>query len=130
MRAGEFPPRVVRLVFEVRDGESCFNCGRGLLWHERGTGWSMHHRRARGMGGTKETWVGQPGNALTLCGSGTTGCHGWVETHRDTAYEHGLLVRRHSLDLPVNVPVRNQAGVWFWLTDWGSRIEVGEDVKF
>ena len=38
----------------------------------------VHHRQPRSAGGT---W--SPANLLDLCGSGTTGCHGMVEAHRD-----------------------------------------------
>lgn len=33
------------------------------------------------MGGTRDTLIGHPANGIPLCGSGTTGCHGWVEAH-------------------------------------------------
>lgn len=46
------------------------------------------------MGGTKDPASNSPANILLLCGSGTTGCHGWVESHREEAYESGFLVRR------------------------------------
>lgn len=66
----------------------------------------VHHRQPRSAGGT---W--SPANLLNLCGSGTTGCHGRVEAHRDPitgdpgdTYELGLHVRRGSD--PHDVPVR------------------------
>lgn len=121
--AGEFPPRVVRLVFEVREGSRCFKCLGPLRWEDRGFGWSLHHRKPRGMGGSKAAWASSPANGLVLCGSGTTGCHGWVESHRDEAYARGLLVYRNSRDVPADVPVQRDDGRWFELTDWGSAVE-------
>lgn len=58
-------------------------------------GTNIHHRAPRGMGGTKRNihtceWL------LHVCGSGTTGCHGYIETHRDEAYEKGWLLRRNA----------------------------------
>lgn len=43
-----------------------------------------------------------PGNGLGLCGSGTNGCHGVVESYRTLAYVLGWLVRRG--DDPCTVP--------------------------
>ncbi len=31
-----------------------------------------------------------PSNLVLLCGSGTTGCHGWVHAHPSEAHEQGL----------------------------------------
>lgn len=124
-----FPPKVARLVFEVRDNSSCFRCGIGLRWEDRGIGWSLHHREPRGMGGARSSHVNQPSNAVTLCGSGTTGCHGWVESHRAEAEAAGYLVSRHGVDRPVHVPIEH-GGQLVWLTDWASIVPVGEEVKF
>jgi hypothetical protein len=55
----------------------------------QGRATNIHHRLPRGAGGTNSK-----ANLLHLCGSGTTGCHGWVESHRKEAYELGLLLRR------------------------------------
>jgi hypothetical protein len=45
---------------------------------------SVHHRRPRMMGGSRnESTYIKPANLIVLCGSGTTGCHGWVESNRD-----------------------------------------------
>lgn len=70
---------------------------------------NVHHRRNRSQGGT---WC--PDNLLHLCGSGTTGCHGWV-THNPTGATHyGLALQRHQDD---GTPVLlfgspNGAGWW------------------
>ena len=68
----------------------CENCG-----VEKHTfGFSIHHRKPRGMGGTSKKEINNPSNLILLCGSGTTGCHGWVESNREKAYELGLLVKQ------------------------------------
>lgn len=41
-------------------------------------GWQ--HRVARGRGGPDDLY-----NCVPLCGSGTTGCHGWAEHHPEEA---------------------------------------------
>lgn len=125
--SGAFAPKLVRLIFTIRDNEACFRCGRGLRWEDRGMGWSMHHRRPRSMGGTKTAWVGMAANALTLCGSGTTGCHGWVESHRDEAFEDGYLISANSGQIAEDVAVRRWDGVLVELTNWTTAIPVKEN---
>jgi hypothetical protein len=55
---------------------------------------SIQHRRAQGMGGTSLTETNDLANLLLLCGTGITGCHGWVEVgERGAAEARGLWVR-------------------------------------
>lgn len=88
-----------------RDGGRCRNCGRTLTG-QRGVDWSIHHRLPRGMGGTRTASKDDPRYLLLLCGSGNTGCHGWMESHRTEAYALGFLLR-HTLPPtdPETVPV-------------------------
>jgi hypothetical protein len=44
------------------------------------------------MGGTKDERSYDPRNLVTLCGTGTTGCHGEVESDRSIAYISGWLL--------------------------------------
>ena len=74
------------LVYQ-RDGQSCVRCG------VYANGGSIHHRKARGMGGTRNPLIDMPAALLLLCGSGTTGCHGWVESHRTKSLGQGFLLR-------------------------------------
>lgn len=105
-----------RAVVQGRDG-GCFVCGAFAN--------NLHHRLARGAGGSKLAHVNAPANLLLLCGSGTTGCHGWVESHRAEAYEAGLLVRRNGVLLPAEVPVFSRwRGRWFLLDDAGGLARV------
>ncbi len=46
---------------------------------------TVHHRVKKGQGGL---W--SPSNLLVACGSGTTGCHGFVEAHPSWAKTEGL----------------------------------------
>jgi hypothetical protein len=74
-----------------REGHCCGRCG-GALWGERGLDYSIQHRRARGMGGTDRPDTNAPQNGIALCGSATTGCHGYVEAHPEEAEADGYRV--------------------------------------
>lgn len=106
------PSRTVCDMVDRRDGFRCVRCGGPL------TGWdggSRHHRRPR-----SHPWPGlhEAANLIDLCGSGTTGCHGWVHAHPAEAYRYGLLV--HSWREPSEVPVPSRRWGWVWLSDDGT----------
>ncbi|TIC78806.1 HNH endonuclease [Nocardioides sp. GY 10127] len=98
------PTTETRILVRERSAGRCEGCGRAL--HAAGT-WtadhSFHHRRPRGMGGTTDPAANTPANLLLLCGTGTTGCHGWVESNRGKATALGWLVPRGTD--PADVPV-------------------------
>lgn len=106
-------PESVRAAVIERDGQRCARCGRA-----DGESWSVHHRRSRGAGGDKHGVGNALSNLVLLCGSGTTGCHGAVESDRAQAYEDGWLVR-HGVLSPAEVPVPWR-GRWSLLLDDGS----------
>lgn len=60
------------------------------------------------MGGSKRPEVNAPANLILLCGSGTTGCHGAIESNRAHAYTAGLLL--HAGDVPTDTPVELRYG--------------------
>jgi hypothetical protein len=62
------------------------------------------------MGGTRRVDINGRANLVTLCGSGTTGCHGWVETNREASYALGWLVP--SWANPVEWPICFAEGFW------------------
>lgn len=74
---------------------------------------SVHHRKPRQMGGSRLAWINDPENLLALCGSGTTGCHGYVESHRRVAYDYGWLVRTGMM--PHSTPFVDMGGNWWYL---------------
>lgn len=59
-----------------------------------------------------------PVNIIELCGSGTTGCHGWVHQHVKEAERLGLIVPL-GID-PLSTPVRDWQGRWLWLNQDGT----------
>lgn len=94
------PTQAIRDEVWRRDKGKCRRCGRqiGQL-----TIHSIHHRLGRQMGGSRHTpGINDPANLALVCGSGTTGCHGFIESHRTLAYRMGYLVHRGQN--PADVP--------------------------
>ena len=52
-------------------------------------GTNFHHRLRRSQGGQDSDE-----NLLHLCGSGTTGCHGYIHANPSWSYLHGALLKR------------------------------------
>jgi hypothetical protein len=110
---------VVEAVLE-RAQYSCEACG-VLVGDRRGVDWSVQHRRPRGMGGTKRRGTNLPSNLMILCGSATTGCHGFAESNRESALAAGWLVSqgKDPATAPVLVCKR-----WVLLTNEATYLEV------
>jgi hypothetical protein len=85
---------------------------------------SVHHRRPRAMGGTHRPETNLASNLLVLCGSGTTGCHGYLESHRTEAKDLGFIVPQY--EEPKNVPVKLFTWGWSYLEDDGSIISTSK----
>lgn len=95
--------KLAREIVYARSGGRCERCA--LV---PGTNW--HHRRAAG-----RIWT--PENGLHLCGSGTTGCHGWVTEHPTISKEWGWVVSNYAV--PLDQPVV-RFGVWVMLHQDGG----------
>ena len=67
---------------------------------------------------TRHAGLGAVANIVELCGSGTTGCHGWVHQHVEEAERLGLIVPL-GID-PLSTPVRDWQGRWLWLNQDGT----------
>lgn len=102
------PSAKTRALVEARDGGRCVRCGKAPALDED----SLHHRIPRGRGGENTAE-----NLILLCGSGTTGCHGWVERNRTAAYGLGYLVET-GID-PADVPVTVAGWGWRYPTPVG-----------
>jgi HNH endonuclease len=102
------PSAKLRALVEARD-KGCVRCGAVVPRDED----SVHHRIPRGRGGENTAE-----NLLLLCGSGTTGCHGYVESHRTEAYNHGYLVKT-GYD-PLDVPVLLLGKAWAYPSPGGK----------
>ena len=101
-------PEEIRVAVLKRDGDACTRCGAAIVRPY----YSLQHRRPRGMGGSR--LLHTMANLVTLCGSATTGCHGEVESDRETSTRLGWLV-------PHGV-TPEQWPVWRWTAD-GHRWE-------
>ncbi|HEY5785857.1 MAG TPA: hypothetical protein VIT65_13870 [Microlunatus sp.] len=74
---------------------------------------SMHHRRKHGR-------VWKPSNVIHVCGSGTTGCHGWIEAHPEKAHSLGLWLWDYEDPDAESIKMRwEHARAWWWLDDEG-----------
>jgi hypothetical protein len=103
------PTPATRETVAVRAGYHCELCYTPISGQA-----SIHHRRPRRMGGTRRSDVNEPANLMLLCGSGTTGCHGWVESHRKNALADGIIL--YDRDIPAEHPYKDRHGNW-WLID-------------
>lgn len=134
MGAGDFTAETVRAAFFERERERCFRCRRPLRFEDRGIGWSAHHRKPRGTGGVGRKdgdlarEIRSITNCLILCGSGTTGCHGWIEQHRAIAEDHGYIVRRGIVP-PSGIRIKKSDGTWVMLTSSGLTVEVEGEAR-
>ena len=111
-------------VVGYRDKGRCAWCGEevggtGL----RGESWSLHHRRPAGMGGDRRPETHAPGNLVLLCGSGTTFCHGYVESHRDDAADRGFLIPKLAASPPSSWAIEHAVHGLVYLFDDGSWVE-------
>lgn len=109
------PAQKVRDLVYGRDGMSCALCGSTYAL-------TLQHRRARGMGGTKRTSTNSPAALVVLCGSGTTGCHGMIESQPDLARSRGYRVGQYVE--PPDVPILWH-GAWVFLCDDGTVHRIG-----
>jgi hypothetical protein len=117
------PTPAVRDAVLRRDEGRCVVCGATVAADDGDrmrplSGWySLQHRVARGMGG--RSVIDEPYNLLTVCGTGTTGCHGRIESHPEWARTQGYRV--DSWDAPETVPVALCVApgmyAWFALDD-------------
>lgn len=78
-----------RGLCEVAATPECRTRGRRL---DSVVGASVQHRLPGRMGGSKRAAVHSPANLLQVCGSGTTGCHGHMESQRELALVNGWLL--------------------------------------
>jgi hypothetical protein len=108
-------------LMDERDGYCCVRCGKSLY---SALTFSRHHRRMR-----SHAFPGlhKPSNLILLCGSGTTGCHGWVHAHPAESYRNGWLVR--STNYPDEMPVMDHRHGWVLLDNDGHWTPTNEPTE-
>ena len=104
-----------------RGGYKCERCRQDFI----GKPISIHHRRPRMMGGSKNAELHKPANLLALCGTGTSGCHGWVESNRDKARELGYLIAK--VESAEQIPFKDLNGDWWQIDNYGQKTQL--DIK-
>jgi 5-methylcytosine-specific restriction protein A len=98
------PTQETRDAAFERDG-GCIICGETYDLH-------LHHRRARGAGGTRRPETNGLANLIVLCAEH----HRFVESHRELALDRGLLVSQHQTPQDVSLIYK---GEWCHLYDDG-----------
>ncbi len=112
--------RITRLLVLERANYRCERCGRTVI----AALYSLQHRRARGMGGSRRKDTDTAVNAGVLCGSATSpdGCHYAVEANPMMARDEGWRVAQH--EDPAAIPVRLYTGQLVYFTSDGGYMDV------
>jgi hypothetical protein len=71
------------------------------------------------MGGSKDSTLHLPANLIVLCGTGTSGCHGWVEANRSEARKLGLLIQK--VESAEEIPFQDKSQVWWRIDNNGQK---------
>ena len=107
-----FSKHTRELVF-LRSGGRCERCGVIRTRVE------YHHRRPRGMGGSRATDTNGAANCVLLC----IYCHRDIEAYREAAIDFGFLVPQGKK--PAETPLRRHKQ-WVLLDDFGYVIPAEE----
>lgn len=100
------------MAFE-RDLGRCIVCN--------GPAANVHHRQGRRIRDPHRL-----SNLLSCCGSGTTGCHEAIHSHRFPVYDYGWKVRKHGIATPETAPVKLFGRGFVYLTNEGEIVPVKE----
>lgn len=114
-KPGSGIPDDVRAAVLLRDEGKCQRCG---MWLANVPS-SIHHRKPRKAGGrhgAAADQINDMANLVTLCGTGTTGCHGEIEHDRNQARDDGWLVYEH--EDPADVMVLSEWGYRYYGQTW------------
>lgn len=102
---------------QYRDAGRCVRCGVPVA----GIPHSCHHRQLKGQGGHD-----MMSNRATTCGTGTTGCHGWIHAHPILARIFGWLLQ--PWDEPAQVRMWHaHLEMWVLLRDDRPELDLAPD---
>ncbi|WP_137160248.1 hypothetical protein [Blastococcus sp. CCUG 61487] len=73
------------------------------------------------MGGTRLASAHRLSLLVLVCGSGTTGCHGEIESRRSHARTLGWLISKFEPADPQTIPLHLDDGRRVWLLDDGTK---------
>lgn len=114
MKRTGFPAEVAELIL-VRSEGCC-----EVMSHVCGyTATDLHHRRARGMGGTSRLSSNWASNGVAICRR----CHMYVESERTWSLEKGFLVPQEAD--PADEPIHWRLSEWVLLTENGGKQRIG-----
>jgi len=105
-----------RYIVLTRSGYRCERCHDDFM----GKPFSVHHRRPRMMGGSKNPELHKPANLIVLCGSGISGCHGWVESNRSVARDLGFLIMK--VESAEEIPFMDITDKWWKIDNEGQKV--------
>ena len=107
------PTRRTCDLVDARDECRCVCCGKSLY---SVLTFSRHHwhMRSHSFPGLHEA-----SNVIDVCGSGSTGCHGWIHEHPKEALANGWLVSGYD-DQPETVPILTAQHGWVLLDNNGN----------
>lgn len=110
-----FPPKVRALILERAGRQGDYvRCERSGVWTPIDLV-QIHHRIARGSGGSRRPEVNEAANGVAL----SLEEHASIESNRAAAYEMGLLITKHGAVQPCTVPVLLHHG-WVLLDNQGG----------
>lgn len=107
---GDQIPRANRQLVQGRAFGRCERCVTVELNGD------LHHRRPKGLGGSKAPDRHDVSNLVHVC----RGCHTWCHGNPAAAAEAGFIVPRSSGRHPLEVPITNLAGETKWLDNEGA----------
>jgi hypothetical protein len=73
------------------------------------------------MGGSKNLNLHQTANLIALCGTGISGCHGWVESNRAKARELGYLIQK--VESAEEIPFQDLNKTWWLIDNNGQKVQ-------
>jgi 5-methylcytosine-specific restriction enzyme A len=115
MASEGFPARVRNIIHSRSDYAGIPTCEVNVQCY-LAPATQIHHRRPRGMGGSKRVDTNTASNGLDVCHS----CHEYIESHREEALGQGWLLPQHAVNPSIH-PVHLR-GWTVYLDDDGQKL--------